>query len=76
MILSFRSGDSTARLWHLGIDSVGQKAESIVLSHQPPGGGQQGHVTSEGSNRDVTSVHWSVSIADYSFVNYYIKKMR
>lgn len=58
-VLVTGSGDSTARLWHLGIDSVGQKAESIVLSHQPPGGGQQGHVTSEGSNRDVTSVHWS-----------------
>ena len=52
------SGDSTARLWH--VDNDISTDNSIVLSHRE--GGAQGHVTNEGgNNRDVTSVHWSVS---------------
>lgn len=53
-----RSGDSTARLWHIDTDCSGQQSNSIVLSHQPLTGG---HATSESNNRDVTSVHWNVS---------------
>ena len=52
------SGDSTARLWHIEGEGSGQQTESIVLSHQPLTGSQ---ITSEGGNRDVTSVHWNVS---------------
>ncbi len=63
MCITVSSGDSTARLWHVNNNDN----SSIVLSHLE--GRAQGHVTndvgSSNNNRDVTSVHWSVSNYDY-----------
>ncbi len=57
-----RSGDSTARLWHLNED--GSHEPPMVLPHEPVGG-----VTQE-CNRDVTTVHWNVSVCTYVHESY------
>lgn len=52
---SFRSGDSTARIWNLSENSTGGSTQ-LVLRHCIREGGQD-----VPSNKDVTSLDWNVS---------------
>ena len=66
LLFFFSSGDSTARLWVISSDGVTQEGDAVVLPHTPLQQASSGTSrTSSGavrtSNRDVTTVHWSVS---------------
>ena len=53
-VSTLSSGDSTARLWRLREDR--SHDPPIVLPHEPVGS------SSQKCNRDVTTVHWNVSV--------------
>jgi len=65
---TFRSGDSTARIWTIAertrkLDSKNDPSTVLVLQHI------KGTTNEKSKDKDVTTLDWNVSLMAYSYLN-------